>query len=359
VPGGNGDKNAIVFGHPDYDGHECVIHVRDARSGLRAIIAIHDTTLGPAFGGCRMRAYACEADALADALRLSRGMTYKSAICNLPYGGGKSVILGDPSREKTPELLRAMGRAVEDLGGRYIIADDVGTTLTDLAVMRQATTHTAAATQSAQQPLGVTAHGVFNAMLAAAEHVYGHADCRGLRVAVQGLGNVGGPLCELLWAQGARLIVCDTDSGRTAKAAREWQASVVAPGDIYRQTADIFAPCALGGILNSETLPLLRSQVVCGGANNQLARDEYAQQLNALGILYVPDYLANAGGVIDFHQESIDDSPKAVLLAVERIRRITADVLREARDSGLTPLQAANNRVRKRLAQGSPALSTV
>ncbi|MFN0315237.1 MAG: Leu/Phe/Val dehydrogenase [Burkholderiales bacterium] len=347
-----------MFGHPDYDGHECVIHVRDARSGLRAIIAIHDTTLGPAFGGCRMRVYANDADALADALRLSRGMTFKSAICNLPYGGGKSVIIGDPVRDKTPELLRAMGRAVEDLAGRYIIADDVGTTLADLALMRQATTHTAAATQSAQQPLGVTAHGVFNAMLAAIEHVYGRTSCQGLRVAVQGLGNVGGPLCELLRAQGAQLIVCDTDAGRATRATQDWQAIVVPPEDIYHQEADIFAPCALGGILNSETLPRLKARVVCGGANNQLADSSHARQLHARGILYVPDYLASAGGVIDFHQESIDDSPRAVLLAVERIRGITASVLQDARDTGVTPLQAANDRVRRRLAQVSPAFST-
>ncbi|MSQ58300.1 MAG: hypothetical protein EXR36_01240 [Betaproteobacteria bacterium] len=180
-----------------------------------------------------------------------------------------------------------------------------------------------------------------------------------MRVAVQGLGNVGGPLCELLWAQGAQLVVCDTDSGRAAKAAHDWQAAVVPPEDIYRQEADIFAPCALGGILNDATLPSLKTRVVCGGANNQLSRPEHAQQLHARGILYVPDYLANAGGVIDFHQESIDDSPRAVLLAVERIRRITADVLREARNTGVTPLQAANERVRKRLAQASPETSTV
>ena len=343
-----------MFAHPDYDGHERVIYVRDANSGLTAIIAIHSTALGPAFGGCRMRAYECEADALTDALRLSRGMTYKSAICNLPYGGGKSVIMGDPQRVKTPALLRAMGCAVEELGGRYIIADDVGTTLADLAMMRKATSHTAAATHSAQQPLGVTAHGVLNAMQAAISHVFGKADFLGLRIAIQGLGNVGGPLCELLRAQGARLVICDADPERAMKAARNWQAVVVSPEDIYHQEADIFAPCALGGILNDETLPRLKARVVCGGANDQLAHQEHAQQLHAQGIIYVPDYLANVGGVIDFHQESIDDSPQAVLLAVERIRTITADVLQEAQQMGVAPLQAANDRVRTCLAQAIP-----
>ncbi len=348
-----------MFGHPDYDGHERVIYVRDAKSGLAAIIALHSSVLGPAFGGCRMRSYECEADALTDALRLSRGMTYKSAICNLPYGGGKSVIIGDPQRAKTPGLLRAMGRAIEELGGRYIIADDVGTTLEDLALMREVTSHTAAATESARQPLGVTAYGVLNAMFAAIEHVLGQADFNGLRVAVQGLGNVGGPLCERLRAQGAQLIVCDTDPERAAQAAKQWQAVVVPPEDIYHQEADIFAPCALGGVLNDATLPRLKAWLVCGGANDQLARPEHAQHLHARGVIYVPDYLANAGGVIDFHQESVDDSPKAVLKAVERIRVITTEVLRESKRSGLAPLQVTNERIIARVAQASPIKSTL
>ncbi|MGD0110129.1 MAG: Glu/Leu/Phe/Val dehydrogenase dimerization domain-containing protein, partial [Rhodopila sp.] len=183
-----------MFGHPDYDSHEELLFAYDAASGLRALVAIHNSALGPAFGGCRMYPYADETQAIADVLRLSKGMTYKAAICSLPYGGGKSVIVGDPRRNKTPALLHAMGRLVESLSGRYIIADDVGTTLADLAVMRAATTHTAAATPAAQAPLPVTAYGVLMAITAAVRHTLGREDLTGLTVAVQGLGNVGMPL---------------------------------------------------------------------------------------------------------------------------------------------------------------------
>ena len=176
-----------MFSHPDYDGHEALLFAQDAASGLRALIAIHDTTLGPAFGGCRMYPYASEQHAMTDVLRLSRGMTYKAAICELPYGGGKSVIIADPRRDKTPALLHAMGRIIEGLGGRYIVADDVGTTLADLVIMREVTCHTAGATAAAQQALPVTAFGVFEALRAAAEVCLGRSDLEGLRVAVQGL----------------------------------------------------------------------------------------------------------------------------------------------------------------------------
>ncbi len=340
-----------MFEHTDYDEHERVLYVRDAASGLRAIMAIHSSVLGPAFGGCRMWPYAHEEDALTDALRLSRGMTFKSAICDLPFGGGKSVIVGDPARDKTPELLLAVGHAVEELGGRYIIADDVGTTLADLAIMRKVTQHTAAASQCAQQPLAVTAYGVFNAMVAAVEHVYGQSDFTGLRVAVQGLGNVGRPLCDRLYAHGAKLFVSDLNAQRVRRAASELNATPVAPDEIYQQQVDIFSPCALGSILNGHTIPRLNVRVICGGANNQLMQDDYASLLHQRNILYVPDYLANAGGVIDFHQESIDDRPAAVLAAVERIRAITQSVLRDAQELGRTPVQVANDRVRARIAQ--------
>jgi len=344
-----------MFSHPEYDGHERVVHAHDAATGLRAIVALHDTSLGPAFGGCRMYPYADEALALADVLRLSRGMTYKAAICELPYGGGKSVILGDPRRDKTPELLRAMGRLIESLGGRYVTADDVGTTLADLAVMREVTKHTAGATASAQAPLAVTAYGVLMAIEAAVRHYYQRDTLEGLRVAVQGLGNVGYPLCGHLRERGAELVVADVDPARTAKAAAELGAEVVGPEAIYEASVDVLAPCALGAILNDRTVPRLGARLVVGGANNQLAEPRHDAMLAARGIAYVPDYLANAGGVIDFHQESVDDSPEAVLRSVERIRGITAGVLARAAASGETPLQVADRIVRERLQAAAAA----
>jgi leucine dehydrogenase len=340
-----------VFHHPDFDDHEQVIFARDVTVGLRAIVAVHSTVLGPAFGGCRMWPYRGEAEALTDALRLSRGMTYKAAICELPYGGGKSVILGDPRQAKTPALLRAMGQVVERIGGRYIIADDIGTTLDDLRVMREVTKHTAAATLAAGQPLPVTAYGVFQAIRAAVAHALGRQDLEGLRVAVQGLGNVGLPLCRYLAEAGATLVVADLDAGRVREAARTLGALPVEPDAIYAQPADVFAPCALGAVLNDRTIPLLGARIVCGGANNQLALARHGAALAVRGILFVPDYIANAGGVIDFHQERTgDDAPDAVLGAVARIRGITRDVLERAARAGETPLQIADRIVLGRLA---------
>ena len=342
---------AAVFHHPDCDDHEQVLFARDVSAGLRAIVAVHSTVLGPAFGGCRMWPYRDETEALTDALRLARGMTYKAAICALPYGGGKSVILSDARQAKTPALLEAMGRVVERLGGRYIIADDIGTSLDDLRIMRGVTAHTAAATLAAGQPLPVTACGVFQAIRAAVAHALGRADLEGLRVAVQGLGNVGLPLCRQLAAAGATLIVTDLDPARAALAMQTLGAVAVEPDAIYAQAADVFAPCALGAVLNDRTIPQLGAKIVCGGANNQLAAARHATTLAARGILFVPDYIANAGGVIDFHQERIgDDTPDAVLGAVARIHEITRDVLKRAARAGETPLAVADEIVLGRLA---------
>jgi leucine dehydrogenase len=341
-----------MFHHPDFDDHEQVGFARDVDAGLRAIVAVHSTVCGPAFGGCRMWPYRSDDEALTDALRLSRGMTYKATICDLPYGGGKSVIIGDPRRAKTRALLLAMARVVERLGGRYVIADDIGTTLEDLGIMRAVTAHTAAATMAAGQPLPVTAYGVFQALGAAVEHRLGRRDLEGLRVAVQGLGNVGMPLCGYLHDAGAELVVSDLDAGRVAEAERAFEARPVALEAIYAQPVDVLAPCALGAVLNDRTIPRLGARIVCGGANNQLAEARHDAVLARRGILFVPDYIANAGGVIDFHQERIgDDAPDAVLAAVARLRDITADVLAGAARAGATPLQIADRIVLERLAR--------
>jgi leucine dehydrogenase len=345
-----------MFHHRDFDEHEQIIFARDVTSGLRAIVAIHSTSCGPAFGGCRIWPYRSDDEALTDALRLSRGMTYKATICALPYGGGKSVILGDPKTVKTPALLRAMGSVVERLGGRYVIADDIGTTLDDLRVMREATAHTAAATTAAGQPLPVTAYGVFQALRAAVEHALGRPDLEGLRVAVQGLGNVGLPLCRYLHEAGAALVVTDLAGSRVADAKRAFGAVAVEADAIYEQSVDVFAPCALGAILNDRTIPRLRAKIVCGGANNQLAEARHDAALAARGMLFVPDYIANAGGVIDFDQErSGDDTPDAVLAAVARLYEIAGDVLRRAARAGDTPLQIADRIVLDRLADARRA----
>jgi leucine dehydrogenase len=338
-----------MFGHPEFDDHEQVVFASDRESGLRCIIAIHSTALGPAFGGCRMRPYTSEAEALADALHLSRGMTFKAGICELPYGGGKAVVIGDPRKDKSRPLLRALGRAVDALGGRYIVAEDVGTTLADLAVLREVTTYTAAATGASQQPLAVTAYGVLMALRAAAGLVFGSTGLSGRVIAVQGLGNVGFPLCGYLHREGAMLIVSDVDPRRSARAARAFGARPTPPEAILDEAADIFAPCALGGVLDRQTIQRLKVRIVCGGANNQLAEPGLDVDLAERGILYVPDYLANAGGVIDFHQERVDDRPEAVLRAVDRIHDIVGDVLARAGSERCTPLQIADRLVRQRV----------
>ena len=338
-----------MFSHLEANGHELVQFVWDASTGLRAIIALHSTVRGPAFGGCRMWPYASEAAALTDVLRLSRGMSYKAAILDLPYGGGKTVVIGDPARDKTPALLRALARAVDSLGGRYVIADDVGTTIDDLRVMRRITRHTAAATRAARAPLAVTAYGVLMAIRAAALHHVGRPDLAGLKVAVQGLGHVGMPLCGHLHGAGAELVVADVDERRTGEAARRFGASVVEPEAIFDQAVDLLAPCAFGGVLDDQTIPRLAVRLIVGGANNQLALPHHDAMLAERGILYVPDYIANAGGVIDFHQEQIDDRPEAVLAAVERIGDVTLEVLKRAAEAGVTPLTLADRMVARRL----------
>lgn len=345
-----------MFTHPEADGHELVQYVRDPSCGLRAIIALHSTVRGPAFGGCRMWPYTSEDEALSDALRLSRGMTCKAAIMELPYGGGKTVVLGDPARDKTPALLLALAEAVERLQGRYIIADDIGTSIEDLALMRQVTRHTAAATLAARTSLPVTAYGVFMAIRAAVLHRLGRSDLEGLKVAVQGLGHVGMPLCDYLDHAGASLTVADLDPRRTAQAAARYGAEVVEPEAIFAQPVDLLAPCALGGVLDDNTIPLLQAKLVAGGANNQLGLARHDAMLAERGILYVPDYIANAGGVIDFHQEQRDDRPEAVLAAVARIHEVTLDVLQRAEAAGATPLTVADRLVAERLRpQGEPA----
>lgn len=289
-----------VFASPSYDRHERVVFGHDAETGLRAIIAVHNTALGPAVGGCRMWPYENDAAALEDALRLARGMTYKSALAGLPFGGGKSVIIGDSRTEKTPALMRAMGRLVDELGGRYLVAEDVGTTVADMDAIATQTKHVTGTSSSGGNPSPYTARGVFQGIRAAVEYkLRRNAELEGIDVAIQGLGSVGYELARRLHAAGARLHVADINTETLNRAADEFGATTVDTHDIHAIDVDIFAPCALGGAINDRTIGDIHARIVAGSANNQLAERRHGAELAARGILYAPDYVTNAGGIIE------------------------------------------------------------
>ncbi len=343
-----------VFNHEAFADHEQVVFVSDDASGLKALIAIHDTTLGPALGGCRMYPYAGEDEALRDVLRLSRGMTFKAAAAGLDLGGGKAVIIGDPRKQKTPALLQAMGRAVERLRGRYITAEDVGTTVADFAEVRKATGHVVGLPEDlggTGDPSPTTALGVYYGLEAAARHRWGASRLTGRRVAVQGLGNVGWHLCQFLHEAGATLVVADVDDTRTARAQATFAADIVAPQAIYAADAEIFAPCAMGAILSRETVPQLRCAIVGGAANNQLARDTDGESLAERGILYAPDFVINAGGMIRVASERDGFDKHQVDRDVEAIGT-TLKTIFERADGDRTPTQVAAMRIaQERLAR--------
>lgn len=333
-----------VFQHPEFDEHEQVVFARDAEAGLRAIIAIHNTDRGPALGGCRIYPYADEAAALWDVLRLARGMTYKSALAELPLGGGKAVVMADPRRDKTPALLQALGRHIHRLGGRYITAEDSGTNVADLRRVAEVTPHVVGIREKrgldggrrSGDPSPATAYGVFLGLQAAVAHRLGGDGLAGLRVAVQGLGHVGWRLAERLQAAGARLLVSDIDRERLRRAERDLGATAVAPGALFDTEVDVLAPCALGGVLNDDTIPRLRAAVVTGAANNQLERPEHGEALRRRGILYAPDYAINAGGIMDVAFEHAgEDDPQRLAAHIERIPRTLRLIFERAAAAGL------------------------
>ncbi|HHW27847.1 MAG TPA: Glu/Leu/Phe/Val dehydrogenase [Firmicutes bacterium] len=287
----------------EYD-HEQIVFCYDKASGLKAIIGIHDTTLGPALGGTRMWPYKTEEEALTDVLRLSRGMTYKNSSMGLALGGGKAVIIGDPRTDKSEELFRAFGKFVETLGGRYITAEDVGTTTDDMNIIRNETTHVCGLEGSGKSgnPSPVTAYGVFRAMAASLKEAFGSDSYAGRRVAVQGVGSVGYNLVSCLLEAGAKVTVTDIFSEKVQRAV-ELGAEAVPPESIYDVECDIFAPCALGGAINDDTIPRLKAKIVCGAANNQLLESRHGDMLAERGILYAPDFIANGGGVINVAEE--------------------------------------------------------
>lgn len=331
-----------VFNNTHLRGHEAVVFGFDSATGLRAIIALHNTSRGPALGGCRMQPYESEEQALADVLRLSRGMTYKSALAGLQLGGGKAVIIGDPRRDKTEALLRAMGRFIDGLGGHYITAEDAGTGVEDLKIIASETKYVAGIAERQEvdgtwrsgDPSPATAYGVLVGIQASVQARLGRGDLEGVRIAIQGLGNVGWCLARYLHRAGAQLWVTDILPETLERAAVELGARVVEPEAIYTQPVDVFAPCALGAGLNDQTIPRLRATVVAGSANNQLAEDRHGELLWQRGILYAPDYVINAGGVIDVAHELGGYDPVQARLHIARIAETLTEIYRRAQRAG-------------------------
>jgi valine dehydrogenase (NAD+) len=336
------------------DGHEQVVYGADPDSGLRCIIAVHSTALGPALGGTRFYPYASEDDALVDVLRLAKAMTYKAACAGLDLGGGKAVIIGDPATDKTEALLRAYGRMVASLGGRYVTACDVGTYPADLAVVRRET-RWAAGSDVVEGGSGdssvPTAYGTYIGIKACAEHVWGGSDLSDRHVAVQGVGKVGRRLAVHLHDDGVRLSVADVDDEATAWCAEHLSAEVVANDKIHAVDADVFSPNALGGGINDATLPELQCRVVAGAANNQLLETRHAGSLADAGILYAPDYVLNAGGLIQVADELHRDgySPERVRARAERIGPRLLQVFALAEQRGITTAAAAELVAEQRL----------
>lgn len=295
-----------VFSHREFDNHQQVAFFNDKKTGLKAIIAVHNTNLGPALGGCRMWPYATDEEALTDVLRLSRGMTYKSALAKLKLGGGKAVIIGDPRTQKSDELLYAMGDFIEGLGGRYITAEDSGTSVADILKMGQRTSYISgvdSASDHGGDPSPSTAYGVFVSLREAVAHKLGRTDLKGLKVAIQGLGNVGYRLAEYLAKAGAELFVTDIVHANVDRAVKNLNATAVPGSSIFALDVDVFAPCALGSAINDQSIEELKAPIVAGAANNQLATPLHGQILHDRGILYTPDYVVNAGGIIDVYYQ--------------------------------------------------------
>ncbi len=337
----------------EFFGHEQVTVCRDPSVGYMGVLAVHSTVLGPAVGGTRVWSYASMDDALTDALRLSRGMTYKNALAGLPFGGGKAVVLGPAPTETAAResFFRAHGRFVERLGGLFVTAEDVGTSPLDMALVAQETHHVAGLDGGMGDPSPFTARGVLRAMEAVAVEAWGTPGLRGRTVAVQGLGNVGTHLAQALHDRGVRLVVTDVLPERVRQAVDAWGAKAVAPDEILDAEADIFAPCALGGILDDDAVDRLSAQAVCGGANNQLLEAGHGDRLAERGILYVPDYVANAGGVISGTVDIAGWDRSRMEQALEAIFDTVREVFDTSSRMGVGPHEAADAMAEQRLAR--------
>jgi leucine dehydrogenase len=330
-------------------GHEQLVLAYDKSTGYRGIIAIHDTTLGPALGGTRFWNYASDEAAIIDALRLARGMTYKNAVAGLNLGGGKSVIIGDNRTTNREMIFRAHGRFVDSLGGRYVTAEDVGTGTLDMDFVHMETNYVAGLQNASGDPSPVTARGVFRAMQATAKFRWGSDSLSGRTIAIQGCGNVGYNLARELHAVGAKLIVADIDAERVKRVVAETGARAVAVDEVLDQTADILAPCALGGGLNDETIPKLRVELVVGAANNQLLEDRHCDLIEERGITYAPDYVVNAGGVINVYGELAGWDRTRSLRKADEIYQTILGVFEIARADGVTSHVAADRLAERRI----------
>lgn len=344
-----------VFDHTEFDNHESLHYFYDAVTGLKAIVAVHSTALGPAAGGTRRWIYSNDADALTDVLRLSRGMSYKNAVAGLKFGGGKAVILGSDATPKSPELFRAFGRCVESLGGRYITAEDVGCSTDDMRYVREETRFVSGLPQNAGvaggDPSPWTALGCFEGIEAAVQARLGADSVRGLRVAVQGVGHVGLHLCRLLHEAGAELLIADVNSENLKMAMGALPATVVPPPELLFADVDVLAPCALGNILTSTTIPKIKAKIVAGAANNQLSTPADGVRLAERDILYAPDYVLNAGGIISVAAEYYGvGSEEDVRADVGRIRNRLQDIFREAKETGRPTHELADELARKLVA---------
>jgi leucine dehydrogenase len=333
--------------------HEQVVYCHDHETGLKAIIGIHNTVLGPALGGTRMWHYATEAEALHDVLRLSRGMTYKAAISGLNLGGGKAVIIGDAKKLKNEALLRKFGRFVNNLNGKYITAEDVNMTTKDMEYIRMETKHVAGLPESmggSGDPSPVTAYGTYMGMKAAAKKAFGSDSLAGKRIAVQGVGHVGTYLLEYLQKEGASLVLTDYYEERAYEAASRFGARAVALDEIYDQDVDIYSPCALGATINDDTISRLKCRVIAGCANNQLASEnEHGPELVRRGIVYAPDFLINAGGLINVYSEVVGTSRQGALAQTEKIYDYTRQVLDRAEQENSHPQAAAIRQAQERI----------
>lgn len=343
-----------IFKYMETYDYEQLVFCQDKTSGLKALIAIHDTTLGPALGGTRMWQYPTEAAAVEDALRLAKGMTYKNAAAGLNLGGGKAVIIGNPNQDKSEAMFRAFGRFIQGLNGRYITAEDVGTTVTDMDIIHEETEFVTGISPefgSSGNPAPMTAYGVYKGMKAAAKKAFGSDSLTGKRVAVQGAGNVAFHLCTHLHQEGAHLIVTDINQAALQKVVDAFAATAVLPEDIYDVRCDIFSPCALGGVINDDTLPRLKAKVIAGSANNQLQEARHGHLIDEMGMVYAPDYVINAGGVMNAQDELYGYNQDRVLKKVENIYNNIEKVFAIAARDQIPTYQAADRLAEERMEQ--------